>query len=192
MRPRQDGSTIIVPKAWYYVTATIAGVLYCIFFILYAIRLVLYHKKCQHEWQCPWRSASFGAIPITLMILAFLLYDEIDYDTTRGEQNPQMVARVALWAGALAQFVMAVAKTAEWVASRLEAEHVQPQWIIMPVGMSASAMVGCVVHFFEPESPYDETNVIIARFFLSGAQVLWIVLFSVTFFTVVTGHNSDT
>mmetsp|Transcript_3589 Transcript_3589/g.7244 ORF Transcript_3589/g.7244 Transcript_3589/m.7244 type:complete len:623 (-) Transcript_3589:1059-2927(-) len=191
MRANMDGSTIIVPKAWYYTTAVMAGVLYCVFFILYGIRLVIYPKKCQHEWQCPWRSASFGAIPITLMVLAFLMYDEIDYETDRGEQNPQMVARIALWVGGLVQLVMAVAKMAEWVSTRLETEHVQPQWIIMPVGLAVAALVGSIVIFFDPGNLVDDANVLVARFLLSSAQLMWIILFVVTFYTTVTGHNSD-
>ena len=191
MRENIDESTIIVPKAWYYTTAIIAGALYCIFLILYGLRLIMYTKKCQHEWQCPWRSASFGAIPITLMVLAFLMYDEIDYDTQNGEQPPQMFARVALWIGGLVQLVMTVAKMGEWVSTRLETEHVQPQWIIMPVGLAVAALVGSIVKFFDPGNLVDEANVLIARFFLSTAQLMWIILFVVTFYTTVTGHNSD-
>ena len=125
------------------------------------------------------------------MLLAFLLYDEIDYVSEENEKNPQVVARCALWIGATVQYLLGVAKVAEWIATRLEREHVQPQWIIMPVGLAVAALVGSIVNFFETGNLVDEANVLVARFFLSSAKLMWIILFSITFYTVVTGHNSD-
>jgi tellurite resistance protein TehA-like permease len=64
--------------------------------------------------------------------------------------------------------------------------------MIMPVGLSVAALVAPVIPMFAVDSDHAGGEIFIARFFQSFALFMWIVLFTITFFKVVTTHNSDT
>lgn len=138
---------------------------------------------------------SFGAMTITVMLFAFLLYDEIDVDETGKEKTPAKVARAFFWMGAVAHMLMVIAKFSEWVGKRLEFEHVAPQWIILPVGLAVASLDASIIPMFEVsmanEDNHREANIMLARFFLSIASFMWTALFAVTFLKTVVGHNSD-
>lgn len=181
---------IVVWDEWYYVFSTIGAVVFAVMLIFYAARLALYTHKCQTEWDCPLRSPSFGAITITFMMFAFLLYDEIEYRP--GDEEPsQVIARVLLWMGAVTHAFLTISKFGEWVARRMELEHVHAQWMILPVGLSVAALVTPVVPLFAADNSSSEGTVFIARFFNSFAVLMWVTLFVLSFFKVVTTHNSD-
>lgn len=69
------------------------------------------------------------------------------------------------------------------------------QWMIMPVGLSVAALCATIIPMFQVDVNNDdnhvEANVLVARFFFSFAYLMWVTLFVVTFFKVVTTHNSD-
>lgn len=151
-------------------------------------------------YSCPLRSPSFGLITISLMICGFLVFDQIDEPKYDGsDTGPQTFGRVVFWMGAIAHSVLTVAKMGEWVGRRLEMEHYHPSWMIMPVGLSVAALSAVSIPMFNVnlnDSPDDVTkkilaNLLVARFFLSFAYLMWITLFVLGFFKVVTSHNSD-
>jgi len=64
--------------------------------------------------------------------------------------------------------------------------------MMMPVGLAVAALVAPIVGTFAaPDNSNSKGNLLIARFFFSYAQVMWIVLFAVTFLKAVTTPNSD-
>jgi tellurite resistance protein TehA-like permease len=175
------------------VVAVIAAFIFIQFLALYGVRLFLHPKKCGKEWDCPLRSNSFGMITIAIMLFSFLIYDEIEQDSQDGnEENPQLVARIFWWIGAVGQTLLTVAKGGEWIGRRLELEHVHPHYMIFPVGLSVAALVASIVGPFDwEENSNQKGNILIARFFNSFAWVMWITLFIITFFKAITTHNSD-
>ena len=112
------------------------------------------------------------------------------------EDNPQIVARVFFWIGAVGQSIFTVIKFGEWIGRRMEIEHVHPQWIMIPVRLSVAAMVAPMVPMFAADSDQAKGTIYLARFFQSFALfmflVLFVITFFITFFKVITGHNSDT
>eukprot|EP00040_Diaphanoeca_grandis_P030427 m.179806 g.179806 ORF g.179806 m.179806 type:complete len:1009 (+) comp31989_c3_seq5:109-3135(+) len=165
--------------------ATIGGVIYLIMLLLYMARLILHHKKCRKEWHCPMRSPSFGAITITSMLLSFLVYDQFD--------EPDF-GRGVFWIGSVTHQLLTVAKFAEWVGKRYELEHVHPSWLILPVGGFVSALVAPIIEAIVVDGNYManvDANVELANFYYSFAFLMWIVIFTISFFKVATTHNSD-
>jgi tellurite resistance protein TehA-like permease len=187
---------MIVHEGAFQAIASVAFLIFFLMFALYTLRFIMYPHKCVTDWQCPLRGNSFAMIPLCLMCFAFLFYDQIEYDQEASmagdEEAPQIVARIFFWIGAVAQVLLTVAKLGEWIARRLELEHVHPHWIILPVGLSVAALVAPMIPLFAADSDHAEGTVFIARFFQSFAVFMFLVLFTITFFKVVTSHNSDT
>lgn len=177
----EEERSIIVHDLWFVILACIAAFFYAAFLVLYGMRLFLYPHKCWIEWDCPLRSNSFGMISIALMLFGFLCYDEIDL----------WAGRLMFWIGAVLHVLLTVAKTGEWMSRRMELEHVHPHYMIVPVGLAVAAMVAPFVQPFPQDSGNAGGNIELARFFLSFAWLMWITLFVVSFFKVVTEHNSD-
>ena len=179
----------IVPEVWYQVIVVIAAVNFAFFLFLYLTRAVWYPRKIMKEWDCPLRSNGFGLITIALMLFSFMIYDEIDASVD--EEPTQFVGRYFWWIGAVGHALLTVAKFGEWIGRRLEMEHVHAQWMILPVGLGVAALVAPMVKPFPDDNDNAVGNIYIARFFYSFAFLMWITLFVVTFFKVVTTHNSD-
>lgn len=183
---------IEVPIQWFQVIATIAACVFVAFLALYAIRLLSYPRKCWKEWDCPLRSNTFAAIPIVIMLFGFLVYDQVTYDVNRTSDGaPQMFGRVLWWIGAIPQALLTVIKLGEWISRRLELEHVHPHWMMFPVGLAAAALTAPIVEPFSQFNSNSVGNIFIARFYYSFAYLMFVVLFTITFFKVVTTHNSD-
>lgn len=180
---------IVVQDTWYHTVAMIAAANFAIFAVLYLIRCVMYPHKISKEWDCPLRSNSFGLITLSLMLFAFLIYDEIE--TSADEEATQFIARYVWWVGAASHALLTVAKFGEWIGRSLEMEHVHTQWMILPVGLGVAALVAPIVKPFPDDNENSTGNILIARFFHSFAWLMWITLFVITFFKVVTTHNSD-
>lgn len=186
----QPGARLIVVQDTYYHTAAlVAAVNFAMFCALYLARALMYPNKVSKEWDCPLRSNGFGLITITLMLFAFLLYDEIN--VSDDEKASQFIARYVWWVGAGGHAFLTIVKFGEWIGRRLEMEHVHPQYMIFPVGLGVSALVAPIVKPFPDDNENSTGNILIARFFYSFAWLMWVTLFVVTFFKVVTTHNSD-
>lgn len=180
----------VIPETWFHVIATIAAAVFGVFLVLYLARAILYPHKIRTEWDCPLRSPSFGAISIAFMIFAFLptTFDDIGDEP----DSPSFhFSRVIFWIGAVAHSLLTVAKIGEWIGRRLEIEHVHAQWMILPVGLSVAGLITPILPLFPFDSDNYEGTIYLARFFNSFAQVMAITLFVITFFKVVTTHNSD-
>lgn len=171
----------VVPDGFYIVTGILGAAIFLLWICLYSVRLILHFHKCKTEWDCPLRSPSFGAISICLMLIAFLIHDEVDNNE----------ARAIFWCGCCLHAFLTIAKLGEWVGMRHELEHVHSQWMILPVGLSVAGLVGPMIPFFDEDNENAVGNVLIARFFQSFAVMMWVVLFVITFFKVLTTHNSD-
>jgi glutaredoxin 3 len=121
----------VIQEAWSQAIALAAAVIFVVFLSLYAVRAVMYPHKIATEYDCPLRSPGFGTITITLMLFSFLLFDEINFNPAKSRQGdeepPQVVARVFFWIGAIAHTVLTVAKFGEWIARRMELEHIHAQ-----------------------------------------------------------------
>jgi tellurite resistance protein TehA-like permease len=179
----------IVPELWYQVISIIAAVVFALFAVLYMTRVVAYPRKIAKEWDSPLSSNGFGLITICLMLFSFLIYDEIDYSDD--EEPTQFVGRYVWWIGAVGHALLTVIKFGEWIGRRLEMEHLHPQWMILPVGLGVAALVAPLVKPFPDDNDNSVGNVYLARFFYSFAWLMWLTLFILTFFKVVTTHNSD-
>ena len=187
-----DPRSILVPDLWFQVFAVAGAVFFLVFASAYMVRLINYPHKCWTEWNCPLRSNSFGTITITLLLFSFLMYDQMKFDIDGNEEGTQLGARVFFWIGAVGHTLLTVSKTGEWMARRLELEHVHPHYMILPVGLAVAGLVAPIVGPFDSfENSNAKGNVLIARFFNSFAWLMWITLFVITFFKVVTTHNSD-
>lgn len=142
-------------------------------------------------------------------------------DNGRGDDHHwEWFARVLFWLGAVTQMLLSVAKFGEWVGKRLELEHVHPTWMMLPVGCLVAALVAPIVpalnSYYDDDDMGGPTaqaaalaaaqqagdlsgvfdsrafaNYELARFFYAFGYAMWVVLFGVTFFKVVTTHNSD-
>ncbi len=188
--------TLIVHDGVFQGISALAALFFLAMLFLYVLRLLMYPKKCLTEWRCPLGGNSFAMITLSLMLFAFLLFDQIVYDQENAkagnEEPPQIIARVGFWIGALAQVILTVVKFGEWIARRLEFEHVHPHYIVLPVGLGVAALIAPMIPLFDPNNRTDfEGIVFIARFFQSFAVFMFMVLFTITFFKVVTTHNSD-
>jgi len=170
-----------------------AAFVFCALFVLYLLRLALYPKKCLKEWQCPLRSNGFGMVSISIMLFAFLLYDVDSLSTS------SRAARAFWWIGAGAHMTMTVIKFGEWVGKRLEIEHMHSSYMILPVGNLVAAMVAPLIDVLDEKHDdagrahiYGESiSIEIASFCFSFAFLMWLVLFTLTFFKTLTTHNSD-
>jgi Voltage-dependent anion channel len=188
----RQSRSIIVADAWFEVLSFIGAFVFIFFFLIYSTRMYMFPKKCWKDWDCPLRSSGFAMIPIIVMFHAFLIYDEISNREPGGdEENSQTFARVLWWIGAVTHALITVAKFGEWIGRRMELEHVHPHWMIFPVGLAVAAFVAPVVGVFADDNERAGGNATLARFFYSFSWLLWITLFVVTFFKVVTQHNSD-
>eukprot|EP00538_Stauroneis_constricta_P000528 CAMPEP_0119546512 /NCGR_PEP_ID=MMETSP1352-20130426/899_1 /TAXON_ID=265584 /ORGANISM="Stauroneis constricta, Strain CCMP1120" /LENGTH=996 /DNA_ID=CAMNT_0007591223 /DNA_START=151 /DNA_END=3141 /DNA_ORIENTATION=+ len=189
-----DSRTVIAEEGFHQTIAVVAAIIFLFFLVLYMARAVMYPHKIKTEWDCPLRSPSFGIITITIMLFSFLLYDEVDFNdnnTNVDEEPSQIAARVFFWIGSLLHVILSVAKVGEWIGRRLELEHVHAQWMIIPVGLSVAALVAPIIPFFSADNSDSIGTVFVAQFFQSFAQLMWLVLFTITFFKTVTTHNSD-
>jgi len=126
------------------------------------------------------------------MLFSFLLYDQINFNPF-DEENPQITARVFFWMAAIAHTALTITKIAEWIGNRMELEHVHPHWMIFPVGLSVAALLCPIIPLWalDNSNSNDSGSLFMAIFFQSFAYLMWIVLFVITFFKVVTQHNSD-
>jgi tellurite resistance protein TehA-like permease len=184
--------SIMAPDAWFQVLSFIGAFIFVFFFLLYSTRMYMFPKKCWKDWHCPLRSSGFGMIPVVVMFYAFLIYDEINKREPGGdEENSQTFARVLWWIGSVSHTILTVAKTGEWIGRRMELEHVHPHWMIFPIGLSVAAFVAPVVGVFADDNERAGGNAVLARFFYSFAWLMWITLFALTFYKVVTQHNTD-
>mmetsp|Transcript_19267 Transcript_19267/g.32174 ORF Transcript_19267/g.32174 Transcript_19267/m.32174 type:complete len:928 (-) Transcript_19267:1082-3865(-) len=172
-------SQMNVSNTWYYTFAVIAAVVYVFFLALYITRAVMYTKKIRKEWQCPLRGSAFGMITICCMLFGFLVYDLTDV----------RFGRTLWWVGAIPHMVLTIMKFGELIGKRLELEHVQISWMILPVGNLVAAMIAPIIPVLGNLGLF--ASVELAKFFYAFAFFMWIVLFTITFFKVVTTHNSD-
>ncbi|KAL7580306.1 hypothetical protein ACA910_004342 [Epithemia clementina (nom. ined.)] len=184
--------SLVVPEIWQYVLSAMGAFFFCLFVLLSVARAVLYPNKICKEWDSPYTSPAFGTISITITLYAYLVYDEIhSREPSQGESGIHKLGRVLWWIGSVAHAILTVIKFGEWIGRRFEMEHVQAHWMIFPVGLAVSALIAPIVGVFKPDNVNSVANVLIARFFYSFAWLMWITLFVVTFFKVVTTHNSD-
>mmetsp|Transcript_24506 Transcript_24506/g.68292 ORF Transcript_24506/g.68292 Transcript_24506/m.68292 type:complete len:995 (-) Transcript_24506:304-3288(-) len=186
--------SIIVDDSWHHVISFFGAMIFLAFLALYAARAVFYFHKVQLEWDSPLASPSFGMITITIMLLAFLLYDEVEFNNnypSLDEEPAQKAARVFFWMGSILHVILTVTKFGEWIGRRMEMEHVHAHWLILPVGLSVAALVAPVIPFFAADNSDIVGLVFVGTFFQSFAQLMWLVLFTITFFKTVTTHNSD-
>lgn len=171
----------ILQDEFYIIAGVFGGSIFALWIALYSVRLVLYPHKCKTEWDSPLLSPSFGAITICLMLIAFLIHDEVDHNE----------ARAIFWVGGLVHCLLTIAKMGEFIGMRHELEHVHSQWMILPVGLSVAALVCPMIPLFASNSDNAVGNVLVARFFQSFAMLMWVALFVISFLKVVTTHNSD-
>ena len=176
-----------LPDLWWQITSGIGAITYAVFICFYFVRALIFPHKILIEWDCPLRSSSFGAITIPLMLFSFLVYD-----IEREDDAAVIFARTLFWIGSLTHSLLTVVKMGEWIGRRLELEHMHTQWMILPVGLSVAGLVAPVLPIFPVDGDSASGSVFLARFFNSFAGIMAIVLFTITFFKVVTTHNSDT
>jgi len=159
--------------AWYHAIGLVAAVVFCIFFLLYALRLIAFPRKCVKEWHDPLRGPTFGGITLTLMLFSFLLFDIdaegkgddsssllFDGDNKTDSEAYEGFARALFWVGALPHMLMTIAKFGEWVGKRMELEHVHTTWMILPVGCLVAAMVAPVVPALSDEKASENLGLV--------------------------------
>ncbi|CAD7704182.1 unnamed protein product, partial [Ostreobium quekettii] len=153
------------------VVAIISAAVFVIWLALYAIKWVKYPQKVRKEWMCPMRSNFFAVPPIVLLLLAFLL-----------ESESSDGAKALFWIGAPLGLLVATMLGGNWLAERHSDDHINPGWLIGPVGLFIAALVMPGI---------DEDYQDAAYLWFGPAVLMWIVLFTITFYRAVVGHNSD-
>jgi len=136
-------------------------------------------------------ATGFAAITISFMVFSFLCNDQFLDSTTNRDSPAQVLGRVFFWIGSVSHCVLTIKCVGDWFGRRLDLEHIHTHWLIYPTGLAIAAFCAPVIGPFAEDKPISIANVSIARFFMSFAWLLWITLFVITFFKVLTGHNSD-
>lgn len=175
---------------FYYVVGSLAAFVFACFIALYVAKMIMYPRKVWKEFYHPLHGSGFGAITISFLLFSFIVYDRWDNDV-EGEGSSQVFARIWFWIGAVGHAILTVVKMGEWIGRSLEMEHLYVHWMMMPVGLAVAALVAPIVDPFAVDNSNAKGNLLIARFFFSFAQLMWIVLFAVTFLKAVTTPNSD-
>lgn len=199
------GNTIVdwsryaqAPHQWWWTFALIAAIAYCAMVGLYAARLLAYPWKCAKEWHHPWNGNAFALPGACLMLFAFLVFDIHGPDVQEGRQL--RFARVMWWVGSVGNMLLTVLKLGEWVARPLALEHVNPGWLLIPcVNLLAALVAPLLPLWTEPAGYYapllglyqSNASVELASFFFSIGAFMWVVLFTITFGRVATGHNTQ-
>jgi len=175
---------------FYYVIGTMSAVLFVVFIVLYGVKIFMYPKKVCKEFYHPLNGTGFAGITIPCMLFAFIMYDRWNFDAL-DEGSAQESARIWFWIGAVGHAILTVVKMGEWIGRSMELEHVYVQWMMIPVGLAVAALVAPIVGTFDIENSNSKGNLLLARFFFSFAQLMWIILFAVTFLKAATTPNSD-
>mmetsp|Transcript_29931 Transcript_29931/g.43957 ORF Transcript_29931/g.43957 Transcript_29931/m.43957 type:complete len:483 (-) Transcript_29931:70-1518(-) len=102
----------------------------------------------------------------------------------------QMLLGAFFLAAAIVHTALTIMKGGEWLGRRLELEHVHATWIVLPVGLAVASFCLPVLYSRDIDGPLDDV-ILAARFFYGFASLMWVALFTITFFKVVTTHNSD-
>jgi tellurite resistance protein TehA-like permease len=124
------------------------------------------------------------------MLFGLLLYSGLaNFDPNKDSPN-QVLGRVIYWIGATSQLILSVVLIAEWIGRRLTIEHINPHWFLLPIGLSIAAFSTPLVGPVSFDVKAAVGNPWIGRFYASFANVLYITLFTITFFKAITGHNS--
>lgn len=182
-----ENKTFLEDTYWK-VASLISAAVFVVMLVLYTIRYLMYSGKCATEWGCPLRGPLFGTITITTMMLAFLL-DDVHNDETIADDYSG-VSRFFFIAGAVMHTALTIMKGGEWIGRRLELEHVHATWIVLPVGLAVASFCLPVLYSGDIDGPLDDI-ILAARFFYGFASLMWVALFTITFFKAVTTHNSD-
>jgi len=184
-----DPSNLLTVSTWWSgVFGILGAIVFAIFLIFYAVRLVRYPRKCAHEWDCPLRSCHFGYITTSLLLFSYLLYN---WNGPLGLSASEWTARCLVWTGAVTHTLLIVTKIGEFVGLAHDMEHVHTTWLMLPVGSMVAAFVAPLVPMMVGDYADAPTNVLLAQFFYSFALLLWITLFVILFLKIVTTPNSN-
>lgn len=181
-----DHRSIKVNSNWFQALGVLSVCLYVFMLFLYLTKALLFPKKVTKEWHDPQRSPAFTCMIVCFMFFGFLIYDQLS--NTNADQT---IARILYWIGSLLQAFLTIAKVGEWLSRRLELEHVDPSWMLLPLGLGVAAFLAGILDPLPRHAASSVNNLMILRFFLSFSMLLWIAFFILTFFKVLTGHNSD-
>ena len=127
---RVDWGTGAVSEA----LSIVSGALCAALLLLYAVRAVLFPRKCAKDWSHPVRGNYFSAVSMCLSLYGLLLFDDyLDFGLG------------LTWAGAGLQMALAVHRVAALVFDYSSDESVSPALLLAPTGcfLSASALASC-------------------------------------------------
>jgi glutaredoxin 3 len=175
-----------IPIWWAGVFGILAAASFAVFSILYTIRLFRYHPKCIHEWDCPLRACHLGYVTTSLLLFSYLVYN---WDGPLGLAASEMMAFCMAWFGSVSHTILVIGKIGEFVGLIHDAEHIHTTWLMLPIGSLVAAFVAPLVPILGDSSV--KGNLLLAQFFYSFAFLMWVTIFIITFFKVVTTPNSN-
>lgn len=166
----------------YQVLAIISVILGGIFFILYALRAMIYPTKFLKDWRHPVLGNFFSAITICIILYGLLL---LPVSVNGGG--------ALIWIGAVGQMLIAVLRVSDLVYKRTSEELLNPSIMMAPVGNYLGA-----IGFMTFRAVYEGANLrgdvnylYLARLWFAVASLFAIVLFTITFKKAVYDHHSD-
>jgi len=158
-------------KAWWATFGIGGASVMLVFLVLYLIKMVLYPRKVRSEWQCPIQSNFFSAIPLNILLLAYLTSTE-----------SSVLSQVLFWIGAPFQLISGIFATAKWILVPHYIETINPNWMIPVLGNLVAAFVAPATNIENDE---------VAWLWFGFAVVYWVPLFAMTVMRVTTRENLD-
>ncbi|KAK9807776.1 hypothetical protein WJX72_008899 [[Myrmecia] bisecta] len=157
------------------VLATAAAVQFAAVGLLYGARVVCYPRKVAKEWMHNVAGNAFAVPLICVVIFAALV-------NAAPMPHAHPFAKALFWIGAPAQLLLGFIRAGDWIAQRHDLEHLNPAWLIAPVGAFVAAVVGPTI-----DADYREAMYL----WFSFALLTWGVLFTLTFYKGLVGANVD-
>jgi tellurite resistance protein TehA-like permease/glutaredoxin len=175
----------VVPDAWFSFVACFGAFVLVFMLFLYITKIMLYPQKLRKERTHPLRGTGLATISIAFMCFAFLCYEEL-INVSNKYSPGQVLGRVFFWIGGLSHTLLSIGAVADWIGRPFTLEHVQPHWLIYPIGLGIAAFTAPVVEPLPNSSQMSSVSTkYIAELFFSFGVLLWIVLLTLSFLKVV-------
>lgn len=153
---------------------------------------MLFFRKVRRDLADPLASTGLAAVTISFVIFGFLCWDEVFFVDETVDSTSEVLGRVFWWIGSSLHAVFTVAAVGGWVAKQqrnLPLEQVHSHWLVYPIGFALAASFTHIVRPFPNDNPNLVVNDTIANLLYSFGMILWLALFAVVFFTVITGRQ---
>ena len=176
---------------WFQVISTLSAFIFVFISFLFLAKAILHRNKVFKEGQDPTKSTGVSAIATSFMVFGFLCYDQLSDPNSNKDSPAQVLGRVFFWIGSVSQAWLTIKHVGQWIGRPMDLERIQPHWLMHSIGLGVAAFTAPVVGPFSLVDPNATATAVIARFYGSFSWTLWITLFVVSFFKVLTQPSND-